>query len=621
MNNNLTSNNQINYIESRNIIFEKLYRQEMYNTFEKLYNSGLEFYSFKFMLTSFVGLGLEETEIKKKIKNIAWESINKEVDSYAKNWIIKIPFVVFSYIAVETHEDDGESKGFPYFHGIFAINPIIPNNGYKSFLNIKTALRSIFNEDTDTDILVNYLSHWKDVYQSMNDVIKFLDLSKHFFYFYKNQALIIKFAKPLSDFLDFLSYHRLQMGEFWDTFHEPKSLFKYTFNKLEFIEIKNNLFFDNFINTRNLNEDVIIRLLHIYMQIENLFLFNNNFYKKIFNTISSFKFFKTLDELLNSFEIVINRLLEEQDIRFYLEYTDFFNILLKYIEASKDKILKNPNLFLPNILIDSNICEFKDGFYFIQFDYFLYFKFPKHKKIIDELNSKQLLNTSRYYNTTFFNLREPPMFLESLRNTLSLKDADFLNFFKKLGMLMYPKNFENYKNKNGFTVITVLDFFLFIYFKLNLGLSDIKDNNLYIEEVIKQMFFMCDRFIYKKSRPLELVKFVKKSSNFIHLRNSNFLILRNLFSDKVLSNSEINEILEARLRIFFFRNVVAESSFHFFKQVNREIPEILVYCNKLYVKSVRPKRITLRTFYKHFSLVVTQKSSRDKLLLFNNKTT
>lgn len=610
-----------NMLNKNNIIFQKLYKQEMYNTFEKLYNSGLEFYSFTYMTTTFIGL--KDHPNREKIKTICWNRIYKDVEDFATVWISKIPFVVFCYIAIETHEGDGEANGFPHFHGIFAINPIIPNNGYKSYLNIKSELRNTFNSDTDTDIKVNYLTMWKDVYQSMNYVIKFMDLSKHFLYFYKNEITISKVAKPLSDFLYFLKYQQINIEGFLDPFFNTTTIDKHKLNKIEFVENSNKLFFNHFINTRTLDDKVVLRILHIFMQLENLFIFNNNFYKKINNSTAGYKFFKSLDNLLNNFDIVTTRLLKEPAIQFHLEYTDFLGILLTYIESMKDKIIKNPKLSLPSITIYHNICEFKDGFYFMQFDYFLYFKFPKHKEIIDNLYSKQLLNTSKYYKKTFHNLTEPTLWISSIRHTMNNDEKEFIRFCKAFGMLMHTNDFESTKKDNVYIegdtntgkTSLVAEVLLHIYGEENVGLMNPNDDNFYLEQAIEKMILICDEFVYQKKRRSDLLRLINRSPVLANRKYKRALYLRNFARSLFLSNPNINkdllldEAIKTRLQIFQFRTFIASRHKGFIQDIKNEVPKILVYCNRLFIRSNMDSRVRLETFNKHFNIPTSDENT------------
>lgn len=611
-NNNLDLiKNEKKDLDLKNNAFEKLYRQELYNTLEKLYNLGLEFYSFTFMFNNF----FENNPNIEIIKKLRWEQTYEYVEQFAGYWINKIPFVVFSYIAIETHEGVGPSKGFPHFHGIFAINPIIPNNGYKSFLNIKTTLTNIWNTDNNVDLKINYLNTWKDVYQSMNYVIKFMDLNKHFLYFYKNELTISKLSLPLTNFLHFLEAHQIEIQGMDDTFNTNK-INQYKFNKLKFIENEKSLFFNHFINTRILDDKVILRILHIFMQLENLFIFNNNFYKKIPNSKAGYKFFKSLDDLLNNFDIITIRLLKEPDIQFHLEYTDFLGIIITYIESMKDKIIKNPKLSLPSITLYHNICEFKDGFYFMQFDYFLYFKFPKHKAIINMLHSKQLLNTSKYYKKTFHHLTEPTLWISSIKHTMDNDENEFKRFCKAFGMLMHQNDFESTKQDNVYIegdtntgkTSLVAEVLLHIYGEENVGLLSNNDDNFYLEQAIEKMIFICDEFVYKKKRRSDLLRLINRSPVLANRKYKRALYLRNVARSLFLANPDVNKDLlldkaiESRLQFFQFRNFIASRHKGFIKDIKNEVPKILVYCNRLFIRSQMDTRVRLETFNKYFNL-------------------
>lgn len=615
INNQLNLNSNFLIEEQRKLtnysnIFEKLYRKEIYNLFEKLYNQGLEFYSVTFMFNDF----FEGHPNLEKLKSIRWEQIYEYVDKFSTSWLTRIPFIVFNYISIETHTGEGPSKGFPHFHCIFAINPIIPDNGYKSYININKNLREVWNENTNIDIKINYLKSWKDVYKSMNYVIKILDLQKHSLFFYTKQANILNLAKPFSDFLYFVNTHEQNIQADFDEYKNLDVSKNFKFRKVEYIDLNLDLNFNNFINTRILDETVIIKILHIYMQLENLYLYNNNFYQKIKQSKSSFKFFKSLSSLLDNFNLIGNRILQEPYIRFHLEYSNFLGIVIKYIETAKDKILKNPELILPSINLSTNVCEFKDGFYLMEFNYFLRFSRENHKEIINSLILNNKLNTTKYYNLSFLNITLPDLWISSIKHTIGDNEDEFNNFCKAFGMLMHTKNFNEMKNDNVYIegdsntgkTSLVAEVLLHIYGEENVGLMSSTNDNFHLENVISKMILVCDEFVYKKKNRSDLLRLINRKPLLINRKFQKAIPLRNIARSLFLANKDTNPdfwkdlAIKSRLQFFHFRNESAIRNETFIEDIKSEIPKILVFCNRIYINSIFDKKSRLKLAHKFF---------------------
>jgi hypothetical protein len=64
----------------------------------------------------------------------------------------------------------------------------------------------------------------------------------------------------------------------------------------------------------------------------------------------------------------------------------------------------------------------------------------------------------------------------------------------------------------------------------------------------------------------------------------------------------LGEVVKSRLSLFVFRNNAAECIPNFTNQIKLEIPDILVYCNHLYINSLNLKPFHFQNLKKFFKL-------------------
>jgi hypothetical protein len=72
-------------------------------------------------------------------------------------------------------------------------------------------------------------------------------------------------------------------------------------------------------------------------------------------------------------------------------------------------------------------------------------------------------------------------------------------------------------------------------------------------------------------------------------------------------------LLGNRLNLFFLRNQYVLSTNEFTVQIRKEIPEILVYCNRMFNNFFKIKRINLEGLKRHF----LNKNKNSEILKFS----
>jgi hypothetical protein len=131
----------------------------------------------------------------------------------------------------------------------------------------------------------------------------------------------------------------------------------------------------------------------------NIFLYNDNLYKKIDKYKISYEFIDSIDSLYKNFH--------EKICLFFVNFLpchfknyDFYSLMSNYI-INSENLLKTLNLITTNkITLNFNLLEFNDGIYFIKLNKFL------PKELIKQKEIRQLA-TMKFYNKTFKHLKKP----------------------------------------------------------------------------------------------------------------------------------------------------------------------------------------------------------------------
>jgi hypothetical protein len=91
--------------------------------------------------------------------------------------------------------------------------------------------------------------------------------------------------------------------------------------------------------------------------------------------------------------------------------------------------------------LNDNICEFSNGFYFMEYNYFLNLKNNLHLNFINDLLNNNKLNTFKYYEKPFNRRALPHFWIETIKKTMNKNENLFLVFCITFGMFMHTKNF------------------------------------------------------------------------------------------------------------------------------------------------------------------------------------
>lgn len=522
-------------------------------------------------------------------------------------------------------------RGVLHIHGILAIRNLTDYN-----LNIK-------NNILDKIKTHKYLYQNPNTFPVIDVVIKnldgFLNIKKWVMYLHKTKMIFIPRLYIIETYFDiaynFFWYPYLYDNDYNSIDNDPNSenygwcnstdtinpgFEIYSVEKKTKIKNDNKLITtptSNILGCRIVNnkisQETFIDLILYYIILNDLYIYKNNIYEKIENSLISYRLKGTIiEELYNKFEDnIIPFFLKNYECHFknfnFYFLIKFFKIKIentieKIKELTKNKI--NPNF---------NLMEFKDGIYDISNN-----RFIKKNNINTNNNKFYNLSTLKYYNQYYSWVRqnEPTYWINGLKNSLDIPiELNLTKFIKK------KENFFKFDAKiNNFIVICLFistlfqenknkKKFLFLHGKSNTGkttyinkiLSNfflnenigtiISDNNFTFQDLENKLLIIIDEFKYNPRFRGEFLKILggedlliskKYSKTHINLNNSKGVILSNsLFFER---DDNINEALYNRLYVVeFIKKIIKNNDLENIDQkLKKEEANIYIYCNKLY---------------------------------------
>ena len=481
-------------------------------------------------------------------------NILKEEYYKIKNKIENIPLISFLFICSEKG-----SKNKIHYHFIVAFKNILGFN--KNFIyNLKNYLILELNED---DIRCDLLTD-------------FLEYKNRFNYILKEDFYLKTIHIYNKDILNYTDYLK----------KEKKIVFDYNL-KNEFNNIgsfpKINNYYDEY---------TLINLINFYFLYNNIFLYKNIFYKKIENTLISYAFYSTVDNLTNLLTNIFIELIEKFSIQ--LNNIDIYALKIQYFHKLEQLFKKTKQIFINELKLDFTIIEFTDGIYFLKKNIFI------NK---NDLKDKQLNNTGtlKYYNKSYKNLKVPEYWKNLIEYTLG-NDQNSCEFFSYYSTLFNKNDDLLGKQKNLYVTgdsstgkTTLLTLLINNFFgKQNVGTIARSNSNFALENLLDKEVAVIDEaehsFINtgdflqineKNNKPLINIKY----KNPILLHDIAFLFISN--NKPKFKDLKIEKAIENRLKFINFKKELCSNINDYKKLINHinkyEI-NIIIFCNKLFFK-------------------------------------
>lgn len=513
-------------------------------------------------------LGFEEFDNSEQYIK-AWNENISQIFNILK----KIDFIVIIYLCNELNKNKK-----PHIHIVLGLKSIL---GYNNLIK-----NNIFNY-----LLDNFYSDVK-----VDELNSFLDVKQYFNYMWKDlEQTIIKHSFILYDL------------KFNDIFSKMNDICDFNDQKIDFcyyLEIKTN----NFVitkQTNNFNEYTLINLINFYLFYKNYYWNNNMVYELIKDSVCSYKKIMTIKELVDNIDLIYVELSEQFSIQ--LKNLDWYSLKLKFLKNIEYYIINPNNIFINQIILSFDFLEFKDGLYLIKYNKFLNKKQIKtyYKQICENK-----LGTTKYYNLTYKYIKnkKPDFWLTQLKKTLE-KTENLENFLIYFISIFYKNN--NFLGKKRILYIygepntkkTTLTAQILINFYgiENIGFIS-KNKNFLFENVVNKEIIIFDEYEHYELPIDVLLKLFEGSEIIIDqkfkkpiiLNPINLIILsNNPIKENVKINSTTKKALETRLKYIKFTDI--ETNLKTLKEVNKELikeePFIIIYCNEILHKSLDKKKI------------------------------
>ena len=506
------------------------------------------------------------------------------IESQISKYIFNI-FTTTTYIFIVPEKNE---KGILHFHILVSIRNFIDYN-YTLKDNLSLSLKEFDLTGlsmNDCDIKVESLLYFKDVknwalymYKDMYDwkfTSKFYILPKYY-----QDVLMCNLGN--------VTFYYLQINCEFISF-EIKNLKEEIVN-LNGVKITNNI----------INQTILIDLLHYYLILNEYYIYNDNIYSKVKESVISYKLEGPLKNILydNFQENVVNYYIN--NFAAYFKGFDFSYLLKNYFIKSKSVIESIRDISTQRINPDFGLIEFTDGVYSIKYDRFF-------SKASNRVFSKKI-STIKYYNKSYSRVRrdKPISWINGLKNALNInheevesKNKDFvrlcLHIINPIHKDVFNKKATLFiigKSNTGKTTL-IVEPIVGYYMSENIGMV-ITARNFKFQDLENKKLVIMDEGRYNPSISSDFLKLLggeslkvekKYSKDHINIEIVPVIILTNsLFEDKVES---INEALKNRLYTIEFINTVPklnlEDSSSFKRKLKDEESNIIVYCNKLLFK-------------------------------------
>lgn len=516
-------------------------------------------------------------------------------------------------------------QGVLHLHGIFAVKNIMDYNKPIA-INLLNELKHKY---TNCDIVIKSL----DTFKQVKGWIKYLHINKTWVFkprffvtnpdFMNNGREEEIFKYFLQPYMNNYKLHNTILEESKYTNYKLDSLNQFTGwgedDMLNFYEDRYLKVAGCILNKNQMSKRLILDMISYYLLLNNLYVYNNNIYIKIENSIISYKLLGSIEEILyNGFQNVIIPFFLEKYPCHFIGF-DFCSLLLEFKQDSKKSIMDIISLVTNKIQFDFTIMEFEDGIYDIKKDHF----YPKEKLINQNLFYKKA--TIKYYNKYYSWARRnsPKVWITLLANAIQNNRQDFECVCIFLAQLF--QNNKDIENKKRYLYVfgesntgktTILSKLVERYFgnenigSVTGGVSQFKYQNIENKSVV-----VIDEFRYCPNDSAELLKLLAGESLLVnkkyakeHITIANFmgLILSNL--PLIDQNIDIQNALLNRLYTIEFKknnNIIKKNDFN--KCLAEEEAEIIIFCNKLYFHAVSKRKLLKKIPY--VTLITCSKST------------
>jgi len=487
-----------------------------------------------------------------------------------------LEFIEFGLFVTELNKSND-----PHLHGILGFRTL-----FNCQENILYQIEDLLARLDLFDTRVNFLPKFMDVVRYFNYMSKDLTkkrkfnyifdvaYSSHYSYIYQSFGMSIESLNVITEFNNLIP-----MGPTYDGRQYVRYGKHYNLKGMKII-------------SKDLNIIKMVYFLSLYFQLHDMFIHKGNVYKKILNTYISYEYLGNLNYLKE------NYLLLMKELSNHIKLVDYKELCFHFVLHS-DWVIKSFLKFnyLNKKELHFDILEFKDGIYFARYDKFIC-KYGQKNYDLSQLSGK--IFTIRYYDSYYANLLryggKPRIWYDKLLKNFNEKLLEeFCLLFRDV-LFDVDKGFSKKSNilfllgiSNSGKSRLILDVARHSYGTQNVGTLHPNVEFLF-ENIIGKNLAILDEI----DLPPQIINLLKKLgshemlpiySKFKELRyeqvTSNILVALNY--KKQINSLFLDDCILNRINKFILKNECKVSNEEYDKII-KEIPKILVYCNKLYYK-------------------------------------
>jgi hypothetical protein len=481
--------------------------------------------------------------------------------------------------------EKGES-GIPHVHCVF---------GFRAHFNcihfIREKIEVILTNTYKYDYKLSYLSYFKDVVQSIRYLSKDFEKPRDL-----NLAFYCEFS-PI-----FLNIHttfgdRIESLNFIEK-HTNLNYFGHIFSGIQRVLGKYHNIDSIPLRIREHELHEVTYYLKMYFNFKHIFIYNNNLYIKIKGTRISYEFLGTEDIIKDNF---FNFMVElKSEVFDFIDPAALSTIFSENYKKIIDQVKMLCRYFKKNLSFD--ILEFKDGVYLAAYDRFIF-----DPGVLQSF--EKMFFTIRFYNLTYVNLltktKIPSLWKSKL--LLNFNEDEFKSFCLVFRHILFGGEERTKRNILFLIGVTnsgksrlVLDIA-----KASVGIENVgtlsTDPKFLVENLVGKAIAILD----EPDLTMKMLNSLKKlgSGEALNINAKFEKSTYDQLTTQILAASnptpEIEAILKddamkSRIWKFVLENECPLSTKEY-NNVLKELPKILVYCNKLYFEAlIEKKRLTTK---------------------------
>ena len=529
------------------------------------------------------------------------------------------------FITQEFHRE-GELKGLPHYHVFLALRSLFGTEGVYIQAALQSSLVKSFpdfqlrrlNTFLDQKRYLNYMVKEEKLYYHALYVFSSMpkkDMDSYYHSLARQESMVqeLEFAiiaayRDLPTRGEFSRIYRDQWGQplyLPYPYQRARSDFQALHRRHEDIDPPPG---------EGITVDTLLYCLHLYCHFSGYFLCRESLYRRSEKTRYSWELVFTLETLLEDLLPVYSFLAKEFPFQFKHARNYVKQAFVRHVPEIMARVRKSTTGLLPMVQLNYHLVEFRNGIYNKRIGQFL--DYSKYKE--NELSGLQFncyLYFDRYFKSSSRMI--PHTWLKLLRPQFQ-SDSELDEFCARFAVLFHgdsiqEKALEPQKQDKALYVEGVsnsgktrllADVVRAIVGPENTGLLG-SSEQFPLETARDKQALVLDEYRFRPSQRDILLRLLDGTPLPLDKKHQAQQIVSIIAPVLILANMDRNqamlsdEAFRNRLRHYRFNLVVSETPTKFLEAVQEELPRILLYCNRLFLKSYGSAFPEIRDLYQY----------------------